>query len=391
MITPDDALARLLALARPVAVETLALRDAGGRWAAAAVAARRTHPPADLSAMDGYALRYADMPGPWCVIGTSAAGAPLDCPIGAGQAARIYTGAALPLGADTIVVQEDVDRAGDTVAVTGRGPDHAGAHVRRAGTDFGAGRILIATGERFTPARIGLAAMGGHGTVATRRRIRVGLVSTGDELTAVGDDCGIAGIPASNAVMIGALLADLPVDLTDLGIVRDDRAAIAACFARAKEFDVMVSTGGASVGDHDLVQIALTDAGATIDFWRIAMRPGKPMMAGTLGTTVVLGLPGNPVSAFVTATLFLKPLVRHLSGARDCAAPTLTARIACPMPVVGERTDYVRARWVDGAVTPIDGDSGMLAPLAAASALIIRPAKAPAIAAGHSVQIIPLA
>lgn len=391
MIDPAEALARLLALGTPVETETLPLLEAAGRWTAEPVIAKRTQPARDLSAMDGYAVRHADLPGPWRVVGESAAGSPFTGTIGANEATRIFTGAALPDGADSVIIQEDVRRDADTITLTDAEPHPPGQHVRRAGSDLTTGQTIIAAGDRLTPARIALAAIAGHATLAVRRRIRVALISTGDELVPLGTDPGTDHLPASNAVMLAAMLADLPITVTDLGIVPDDRAALTAAFAQAAAYDVMVSTGGASVGDHDLVQPALIDADATIDFWKIAMRPGKPLMAGRLGKAVALGLPGNPVSAFVTATLFLKPLIAHLAGASDPAPTTLTARLATNLPAVGARTDYVRAHWNDGAIAPLEGDSGMLMPLAAATALIVRPARSPAASKGDDVSTIILA
>ena len=391
MISPDAALARLLALATPFDIETLPLLDAAGRWAAADVKALRTQPARDLSAMDGYAIRHADLPGPWRVVGESAAGRPFRGTIGPSEAARIFTGAALPDGADTIIIQEDVTRTGDSITLTAPGPHPTGQHVRRAGSDLTEGQTVIAKGEPLTPACIGLAAIAGHGTLPVRRRIRVALISTGDELVPPGTDPGDDRLPASNAPMLTALLATMPVEITDMGIIPDDKPTLTNAFDRARRYDVIVTTGGASVGDHDLVQPALIDAGATIDFWKIAMRPGKPLMAGRLGTAITLGLPGNPVSAFVTATLFLKPLIAYLSGARDPAPPAITARLATALPAVGIRTDYVRAQWEGAAIAPLHGDSGMLVPLAAATALIIRPAGSPPAAKGEDVSVIILA
>ena len=391
MIAPEEALARLLALAGPVDVETLPLIEAAGRWTAAPVVATRTQPARDLSAMDGYAIRYADLPGPWLVVGKSAAGSPYGGTVGAHEAVRIFTGAALPRGADSIVIQEDVARDGNALTLGGDGPDRERAHVRRAGSDFAAGQILIKAGERLTPARIGLAAIGGHATLPVRRRVRVAIISTGDELVPPGTDAGRDQLPASNGIMLAAMLGALPVEIVDFGIIADDRAALAEVFAQASDCDIIVTTGGASVGDHDLVQPALVDAGAKIDFWKIAMRPGKPLMAGRLGNTVALGLPGNPVSAFVTATLFLKPLIAHLSGVNDAAPSTLIATLGADMPAVAIRTDYVRAIWIGDTISPLSGDSGMLVPLAAATALIVRPAGSPPARLGDTVTIIALA
>jgi molybdopterin molybdotransferase len=391
MIDPAEALARLLALAPPVDTETLPILEATGHYAAAPVLARRTQPARDLSAMDGYAIRFADGPGPWRVVGESAAGTPFAGRLVANDAARIFTGAALPEGADTVIIQEEVTRTADSIALTGHAHEGKGTHVRFAGSDFTTGQLLIDTGMPLTAARIGLAAVAGHATLLVRRRIRVALISTGDELVPLGCDPGQDRLPASNAVMLAALLANLPVDITDFGIIPDDRVALRTAFTQAADYDILVTTGGASVGDHDLVRPALLDAGASMDFWKIAMRPGKPMMAGRLGKAVALGLPGNPVSAFVTATLFLKPLIAQRSGAADPVPSTHTAILAADLPKVGARTDYVRAHWVGAEISPLGGDSGMLVPLAAAAALIIRPAASPQASAGESVTVIPLA
>lgn len=389
MIHPDEARARLLALAMPVETETLPLSQAAGRWTAAAALALRTQPAHDLSAMDGYAIRRADVPGPWRIIGESAAGAPFNGQVGTNEATRISTGAALPAGANAIVIQEDVVRDGDQLTLTRDGSQ--AEHVRRAGSDFSAGQKLVDAGTHLTAARIALAAIAGHAALAVRRRIRVAFVSSGSELVEPGSGTDADRLPASNALMLAAMLRTLPVDTTDYGIVPDVQASLTSTFAQAADHDIIVSTGGASVGDHDLVRPALIGAGAKIDFWKVAVRPGKPLLVGKLGKAVVLGLPGNPVSAFVTAELFLKPLVAHLSGAAEVGPMMRSAHLAAPLPAVGVRTDYLRARWIDGAIAPLCGDSGMLVPLAAAAALIVRPAGAPAAKAGDKVDIIDLA
>ncbi|UVO53191.1 gephyrin-like molybdotransferase Glp [Sphingomonas sp. SUN039] len=389
MITPDEAQARILALGVPVAVETVPLLEATARWAAHDVTARRTQPARDLSAMDGYAIRYGDLPGPWRVVGESAAGMPFGGHVGTGEAARIFTGAAVPDGADTIIIQEEVAREVDALTLTGEGPPHQGAHIRRAGSDFASDNRLVTVGDHLNPARLALAAMGGHGHLDVHRRLRVAILSTGDELVLPGADTGNDRLPNSNAPMLAAMLGPLPVELVDLGIVPDDRAALATAFARAHDCDILVTSGGASVGDHDLVRPVLIDLGASLDFWKVAMRPGKPLMAGTLGTTIVLGLPGNPVSAFVTATLFLLPLVRHLSGARDPLPRRIPASCNAPLPAVGPRTDFVRARWVGSALAPLPStDSGVLSSLAQADALIVRPAGSEATPTGQPVEAI---
>ncbi len=385
-----EAQQRLLALATERPIVELPLREAAGRWAARDIAATRTQPASDLSAMDGYAIRFADMPGPWTVIGESAAGRPFAHAIEAGQATRIFTGAALPPGADTVLIQEEAGRDGATLTLTGEGPAHRGRNVRRRGLDFTAGDRLIAAGQRLTPARIAVAATGGHGTLPVRTRIRVAIAATGDELVppGLGDP---DALPESNGVMLAAMLADLPVEIIDLGILPDDLGRLRDAFAGV-DADLLVTTGGASVGDHDLVQPALKAAGGSIDFWRIALRPGKPMMAGRLGETVVLSLPGNPVSAFVTATLFVRPLIAHMAGAADPFPAPIPAILGEDLPANGPRIDYLRAAMIDGRVhAAAIQDSSMLLTLARSTCLVIRPPHALAALAGDSAEILILA
>lgn len=391
LVPVAEAQARLFALADPVSTETLPIRQAAGRWAAADIAARRTQPVADLSAMDGYAIRFADLPGPWRVTGESAAGRPFAGTVAAGEAVRIFTGAALPDGADTVLVQEEAAREGECLMLDGEGPAHRGRNVRARGLDFHDGDRLIAAGERLTPARIAVAATGGQGSLPVRRAVRVALAATGDELVPAGGPISGAQLPESNGVMLAAMLADLPVEIVDLGILPDRLDVLTEAF-RSVEADLLVTTGGASVGDHDLVRPALLAAGGEIDFWRIALRPGKPMMAGRLGTALVLGLPGNPVSAFVTATLFVRPLIAHLAGAADPLPVTTHALLGEDLPANGGRTDYLRARLEDGrAYASTIQDSSMLLTLARSTCLILRPAHAPAARAGESAEILVIA
>ncbi len=390
MIDLAEAQARLLALAMPVSAETMALGAALGRWTSQPVLALRTQPAHDLSAMDGYAIRFADMPGPWRIVGEAAAGQPFTGDIAPGHAARISTGAALPSGTDSILIHEDAKRDGDTLILTGRGPQRCGESVRKAGEDFASGAVLIDRGVQVSAARLALAAMGGHATIAARRTIRVAIATTGTELVPVGS-APDAGLPDSNAPMLVAQLAGYPVEILCFRVV-DSLAALQRLFAETRDVDILVTTGGASVGDHDLVRPALTAAGGDIDFWKIAMRPGKPVMVGRRGNAIVLGLPGNPVSAFVTAELLLKPIVAQLSGAADPLPRPIAARLGAALPAVGARTDFVRMRWADGALVPVrTGDSGALFPLAQAQALAIRPAGAAAAAVGDFVEAIAIA
>ena len=389
MLVPvHEAQKRLLAMTPPLPRDDVPLRQAAGRWAAADVHAARTQPASDLSAMDGYAIRFADLPGPWRVVGESAAGRPFAGQVGTGEAARIFTGAAMPAGADTVLIQEEADRDGATLRLTGEGPAHAGRNTRAKGLDFTEGDRLIEAGQRLTPARIAVAATGGVATLAVRRHARVAIVATGDELVAPGHPITGAQLPESNGAMLAAMLADLPADVIDLGILPDRLDALTAAFASV-DCDLLVTTGGASVGDHDLVRPALRAAGGTIDFWRIALRPGKPMMAGRLNGATVLGLPGNPVSAFVTATLFVRPVIAHLCGATDPLPRTTTAILGEDLAANGARTDYLRAAHRDGRVyAAAIQDSSMLLTLARADCLIVRPTHAPAARAGDSAEIL---
>lgn len=386
-----EAQTRLLALAGRTPVERVALAQAAGRWAAAPIVARRTQPASDLSAMDGYAIRFDDLPGPWKVIGESAAGAAFPGSVAPGEAVRIFTGAPLPAGADCVLVQEEAGREGDALHLQGDGPAHRGRNVRRRGLDFAEGDILIAAGERITPARLALAAVAGHAELAVHRPVRVAIAATGDELVPPGSQVGPAQLPESNRAMLAAQIADLPIELIDLGILPDRIDALSQAFA-AVDADLLVTSGGASVGDHDLVRPALEAAGAVIDFWRIALRPGKPMMAGRRDAMTVIGLPGNPVSVFVTTLLFVRPLIAAWAGAADPFPPRQTAVLGEMLPANGDRTDYLRAALVEGKVfASTVQDSSMLRTLARSSCLIIREPHAPPAESGEMVEILNIA
>lgn len=387
-----DAQARLFAMAPRVATERMPLTSAAGRWTAEPVIALRAQPGADLSSMDGYAIRFDDLPGPWRVIGESAAGRAFGGATERGEAVRIFTGAAMPAGADSVLVQEEAERAGGKLLLAGEGPPRRGMSVRRKGLDFERGAVLIGAGMRLTPAAIALAATGGHGALNINRRLRIAILATGDELIAPGtaSDDPLA-LPEGNSAMLAAMLADLPIDVTVAGILPDRLDALVAAFSGANA-DIIVTTGGASVGDHDLVRPALEAAGGEVDFWRIAIRPGKPMLAGRLGEAIMLGLPGNPVSAFVTATLFLRPLIAAMAGAANPLPRMLRAELADPLPANDHRQDYLRGTLVDGRVSAAAmQDSSMLATLARATCLIVRPPHAPPAAIGDTVDILPLA
>lgn len=386
-----EAQARLLAMGRTLPDETVAIAQASGRWTTCEITARRTQPACDLSAMDGYAIRFADMPGPWRVIGESAAGAAFGGEVKPGEAVRIFTGAAMPEGADTVIVQEDITGADGRITLTLDGPGALGRHIRQAGSDFREGQPLIPAGACLSPRHVALAALAGWGALALPRLPRIAILSTGAELVPPGAACGPDQIPASNGVMLSAMLAALPCTVIDMGIITDDLATLTQAMRSVRDHDIIVSTGGASVGDHDLVKPALEAAGGAIDFWKIAMRPGKPLIAGKLGNALFLGLPGNPVSAYVTATLFLLPLVRHMAGCPTPLPGVTMATLGAAMPPVGGRADYVRAALTDGVTTPVvSQDSAATFALAQAYCLIRRAAGSAAAQAGDAAEIIAL-
>lgn len=384
LLSVADAQARLLDGVVALAAETLPLREAVGGVLAEDVVARLTQPPFAASAMDGYAIRWPDRAGPWRVIGEAAAGRGFAGRVGAGEAARIFTGAPLPEGADTVVVQEEVAREGDTARLTGEGPPREGAHIRPAGLDFTVGAVVGQAGQPVTPARAGLLAAAGHGEVAVHHRPRVVLLATGDELVPPGTVPQADQIVSSNGVMLAGLLR--AYDIIDGGIVPDTREALAAAIQSA-DADVLVTIGGASVGDHDLVVPVLQDLGAEIGFWKVALRPGKPMLSGRLGAMRIVGLPGNPVSAYVCAFLFVVPLLRALMGERDVLPPLFAASLGAALPANGPRQDYLRCVATPGPVVTAANrqDSAMLGLLAGSNALIVRLPYAPAADAGETV------
>jgi molybdopterin molybdotransferase len=392
LLPVDEAVARLLDRVRPTASETAPLADAAGRVLAADLAARRTQPPFAASAMDGYAVRASDSAAGarLKIVGTSRAGERFGGAVGPGQAVRIFTGAPVPDGADAILIQENAERLGDEIRVDE--PPRAGSFIRPAGLDFKEGDVLLKAGRGLDPRALALAAAMGHAALPVRKRPSVAILATGDELVSPGETPGRDQIIASNSVGIAALVRASGGEPFDLGIAADRIEDIGARVEQAAGADILVVIGGASVGEHDLVKAALSAKGMALDFWRIAMRPGKPLMVGTLGRTRVLGLPGNPVSALICGHVFLKPLIRAMLG---LAAPdeVATATLGAPMPANDGRQDYVRAKLhaAEGhrVVTPFAlQDSSMLATLAAADALIIRPVLAPPAPAGTSVPVL---
>jgi molybdopterin molybdotransferase len=400
MITVEESLARVLASAEtPLAEEKVALDNAYGRVLARDITALRTQPPFANSAMDGYAVRAADTaqaPSTLTVIGESAAGHAFEGGLGRGEAVRIFTGAPMPEGADAIVIQEDVRREGDRIALAAAAL--AGENLREAGMDFRAGEALIAPGRRLTPRDVALAASANHTHLAVRRRARVAILATGDELVSPGGTLGPAQIIASNNYAVAGLVEATGATAIDLGIAVDALDALSDAVSRARDAkaDVLVTLGGASVGDYDLVQQALTAEGMELGFWRIAMRPGKPLMHGRIGAMRVLGLPGNPTSSTVCAVLFLRPLLRALHGEGDPGAdPSQPARLAVDLPANGPRQDYMRAalaRGPDGVLvaTPASNqDSSLVKTMARADGLIVRPVRAEPAKAGDACRVIP--
>jgi molybdopterin molybdotransferase len=396
MISVEEARGRILAGLRATPAEIVPLAEAGLRVLAAPVAARRTQPPADVSAMDGYALRAADARAGMVlrVIGEAPAGHPFAGGVGEGEAVRLYTGSVVPEGADAIVIQEDTERDGARVTI--REAASAGRHIRRRGQDFSEGDTLLPAGRRLSPRDIGLAAAADHPWLAVHRRPRVAILATGDEIALPGEPVPPGGIVSSNAHALAALVSAAGGVPTVLAIARDTADAIAAAADAASGADLLVTSGGASVGDYDLLQAGLGPRGLAVDFWTVAMRPGKPLMFGTLGALPVLGLPGNPVSALVCGLLFVLPALRRLAGLPDAAPARARARLGAAMGQNDRREDYVRARLEvrpDGALvaTPFERqDSSMLRLLAQADALIVRPPHAPPATAGAEVEVLRL-
>ena len=398
LLSVAEALERVLALAEPLPAEEIPLDEANGGVLAHDLKALRTQPPADVSAMDGYAVRAADVadaPVRLQVIGEVAAGRPFPAEVGAGQAARIFTGGVVPAGADTVVIQEVTARHGDAVEI--HKPTVKGRNVRPKGLDFRAGETLLHRGHRLTPRDLALAAGMNHPLVPIHRRPRIALFATGDELVPPGREPGPGQIVYSNGFSLAALVRAEGADVTDLGVVHDTLQATVTAIRDARELpaDILVTTGGASVGEYDFVQQAFAKEGMALSFWKVAMRPGRPLMHGRLGDMHVLGLPGNPVSSYVCAFLFLVPLIRRMSGRADLVQQAEHATLGCDLAENDERADYLRATLQDGAEGPIATpfavqDSSMMAPLARAGCLVLRAPHAPAAKAGSRCEMLRL-
>jgi molybdopterin molybdotransferase len=396
LISVEEALRQVLAHAQALPTEQVPLAQADGRVLASDLKALRTQPPADVSAMDGYAVRAADVgtaPVRLRVIGEVAAGRPFAKTVAAGEAARIFTGGVVPNGADTVVVQEQTRRDGDTVEV--QKPSVKGRNVRLKGLDFRSGEPAFAAGHLLRARDLQLAAGMNHPLLPVYRKPKIVMFATGDELVPPGAEAGPGQIVYSNGFALSALAREEGADVIDLGVVGDRLDDTIAAVRKARELkaDILVTTGGASVGEYDFVQKAFAAEGMNLSFWKIAMRPGRPLMHGRLGAMHVLGLPGNPVSSYVCSFLFLVPLIRRMSGRSDLTAPIESALLGRDLPENDERADYLRATLTAGAdgltATPFPiQDSSMMAPLAKADCLLIREPYEPAAKAGSRCRIV---
>jgi len=399
MISVDEALAQIFARIPAPSSERVPLRQAHRRVLAEPLIASHNQPPFDSSAMDGYAVRTSDVvPGrPLKLAGTAQAGARFVGMMSPGQCVRIFTGAPLPIGADAVIMQEEATASGNLI--TFKSSPRIGQSVRRQGNDFSRGQRLLEPGLALTPAMLTLAASANRPELSVTRRPRVAILATGDELVPPGTSPGPDQIIASNSAGLVALLSADAESVLDLGIVPDDKAKLEQALLHAFDqgVDLLVTTGGASVGDHDHVREGLIDLGVELDFWKLRMRPGKPLMFGSRGRTLIFGLPGNPVSAMVTATVLLRPALRQMTGHTDPFWPRLLLPLATGLGANGPRRHFLRGvlgRSELGflEVTPIaETDSAHTSSLAQADALIIQPEDDPGRPAGDFIDVIPLA
>jgi molybdopterin molybdotransferase len=396
LLSVDEALARVLDGLTPLEAERVAIESAHGRVLAEDLAARLTQPPFDASAMDGYAVRASDVasfPARLKVIGVSAAGAGLKKHVGEGEAVRIFTGAPVPDGADTVVIQEDAEEADGGVTIKEAAPHR---HIRKRGQDFREGEILLLAGTRLGPRELLLTAAMNHAELSVRRKPRVAILATGDEVMPPGSEIGPDQIVSSVPYGLTALIEAEGGDAMRLGIARDDLGSLATLARAGRAADILVTIGGASVGERDLVASALKSEGLELDFAKVAMRPGKPLLYGRMGSQRLLGLAGNPVSALISAQVFLKPMLRRMLGIAERPRPLPQAVLGVALEANGPRQHYLRAVSEWGAegvqvVRPLSSqDSALLAELARADCLILREPNAPALEAGAEVRIIPL-
>lgn len=398
MLSVEQALERILGAMAPLPAEQIGVADGMGRVLAQDIVARRTQPPMAMSAMDGYAVRAADLvqvPVKLRIVGQAPAGAAWPGTLGEGEAVRIFTGGPVPDGADAVVMQENTETGDGTVTVLESAPP--GHFIRAAGLDFREGDVLLPAGRLLTARDVALAAAMNTPWIMVHRRPRVAILVTGDEIVMPGDPVGPDQIVSSNSLGMAAMARVFGGEPYLLGIAPDDREALAAMAGGAKGADLLLTSGGASVGDHDLVQNVLGEIGFELGFWKIAMRPGKPLIFGHVGDTPVLGLPGNPVSALVCSILFLRPALARMQGLTEAAAGNgPTARLAEPLAENDGRQDYLRGALSNDAngemtVTVFARqDSSMLNMLAQADCLVVRPPHAPPAAAGERVPIIPI-
>jgi len=393
-----EAQQRIIEAVAPLPAEQISLADGLGRVLSREVASRRDQPPMAMSAMDGYAVRAADvasLPATLNVVGYAPAGHAFDGSVGPGEAVRIFTGAPVPDGADTIVIQENTEQSDEVVRVVD-GTAPVGRYIRPAGLDFATGDVLLPRGKVLTARDVGLSAAMNVPWLSVHRKPRISILATGDEIVMPGDPIGRDQIVSSNALSLAAFITAQGGTPLDLGIAPDEEDGLRALAAGARGSDILVTTGGASVGDHDLVQSVLGDIGLEVDFWRIAMRPGKPLMFGRIDGTFLIGLPGNPVSSLVCAIMFLAPAIRKMLGMENLLPETGTARLGSDLPENDEREDYLRASLTsdengDLIATPYGKqDSSMFATIARADALVIRKPFVKAAMAGSPVQYIPL-
>ena len=398
MLTVRDAHARVIAAFEALPSEIVSVADAPGRGLAVPPAARLTQPPSDLSAMDGYAVRAEDVPAAPAtlkLVGQAPAGGSYDHALKPGETVRIFTGGPLPMGADAIVIQEDTKADGEKITVL-EAP-RPGRHVRKAGLDFASGITPLNAGRTLTTRDVALAAAMNHPWLSVHRKPRVAILSTGDELVMPGEPVGRNQIVSSSGIAVAALVRGWGGEPMLFDIARDNAALIQSRIAAGAQHDLLITLGGASVGDHDLVQDALKAQGFAMDFWKIAMRPGKPLMFAAKDRARVLGLPGNPVSTMVCALLFMKPAMDRMLGQAGDLVGTVPARLAVDLKMNDQREDYVRStlsRAADGSLTvtphPVQ-DSSMLSVLAESSAFLVRPAHDPARKAGETAQVVDLA